>query len=111
LIFHSTTQQQLVVPTATATAKQKKSTNLTVHIKRVIHKSLNMARNKAESNKKDAINEDLLNQFEREHTPINLLVSTNNKFDINTAYSWNASRELNQESSTKHFSDMKIHCQ
>jgi hypothetical protein len=38
LIFHSTTPQQLVVPTATATAtaKQKKSSNLTVHIKRVI---------------------------------------------------------------------------
>jgi lipopolysaccharide/colanic/teichoic acid biosynthesis glycosyltransferase len=38
LIFrHGNTQQQLIVPTATATSKTKKSsTNLTVHIKRVI---------------------------------------------------------------------------
>jgi hypothetical protein len=69
-----------------------------------------MARNKARSNKDVAIKKDLLNQFEREHTPIKLCVSTNNKFDINTAYSWNASRELNQETSTKHFSDMFRKC-
>jgi hypothetical protein len=76
----------------------------------VIDITLNMARNKARSNKADSHKKDLRNQFEREHTPIKLLVSTNNKFDINTAYSWTSARELKLQTSTDQFRDMFRQC-
>jgi hypothetical protein len=60
--------------------------------------------------KEDLIKEDLINQFEREHTPIKLVVSTNNTFDINAVYSWTSSKELNLQHSTQQFSDMFRKC-